>query len=410
MVALCNYIDSSVVDAGFRGELLTKIICLLTMDDLLDTLQPQRPLKSSQMTGLLLQGGHQSRASNAAPRPSSSQRLLSPDPPSERPRSELHESVPPNYWRYTKPVRVFQFLDHLLVAPPGHQSFSAALISRYEELKINKDKLNQFLNGWIFFNHFIRSEVKISIELIARAWNRGGALMCKPCTHSIDFFIPVMLAQPGDETNLGPMFDDWTDMQIEEGCRHLALILINSKNFYDHTDNTDAANIAPKTANFDDKGKFDQCKNIYLAILQEFGPEGEPGTIKILPRSHGEADRTQIAVVLTGHGGETYKCLADLHSDHPQFQSHKLTQEAIKLLKQRVEFVAKGGGEDDIEYVSLQEGFFGRRTVKERWHHDWKAMRQAMEGSEDVEMSDIGRVVNVAGLDEISKVDPMDME
>jgi len=413
LMALCSYIDSSVVDAGFRGELLTKVICLLTMDELLDTLQPQKSPKSSPKKDSSSQRGRQSRASSAPP--TSSQRVSPSEtlaPSSERPRSQPRESEPLNYWRYTKPVRVSQFLDHLLVAPPGHRSFSAALISKYEELKVDEDKLNRFLNGWVFFNHFIRTEVRISIELIARAWNRGGALMCKPCTDSIDFVIPVMLAQPGDETNFGPMFDDWTDAQIVEGRRWLAFILINTKNFRDPVDHdADALGIAPKTANFDDKWKFDQSQNIYLSILQELGPEDEPGTIKILPRTRGKANRTQIAVVLTGHGGETYKCLADLRSDHPQFQRRKLTQEAIKQLKRRVEFAAKGGDEDDIEYVSLQEGFVGRRTAKDRWRQDWKATKQAMEGSEDVEMLDIGRAAKVPRLDEISEEgDPMDME
>jgi hypothetical protein len=412
LMALCKYIDSSVVDAGFRGELLTKVICLLTMDQLLDTLQPQKSPKSSPKKDSSSQRGRQSPASSASSRPSSSQQV-SPSKTlslsSERPLSQPRESEPLNYWRYTKPVKASQFLDDLLVAPPGHRSFSEALISKYEDLNVDKDKLNQFLNGWVFFNHFIRSEVRISIELIVRAWNRGGALMCKPCTNSIDFVIPVMLAQSDDETNFGPMFDDWTDAQISEGCRWLSFILINTKNFRDPADHdTDAVGIAPKTANFDDKWKFDQSQNIYLSILQELGPEGEPGTIKILPRTHGKAKRTQIAVVLTGHGGETYKCLADLRSDHPQFQRRKLTQEAIKQLKRRVEFAAKGGDEDDIEYVSLQEGFVGRRTANERWRQDWKAMKQ---GSEDVEMRDIGMAAEVPGLGEISEEgDPMDTE
>ena len=415
LMSLCNYIDSSVVDAGFRGELLTKIICLLTMDELLDTLQPQKSPKPSPKKRSSSQRGRQSRASSAPPEPSSSQ-LVSPSErislSSERPGSQPHESEPLNYWRYTKPVRVSQFLDHLLVAPPEHRSFSAALISKYKELDVDEDKLNQFLNGWVFFNHFIRADVRISIELMARTWNRGAALMCKPCTDSFDFVIPVMLAQPGDETNFGPMFDDWTDEQIIEGCRWLTLILINSKNLHDRVSHdNDARGIAPKPANFDDKWKFDQSENIYLSILQEFGPEGDPGTIEILPRIRGRGPKRQIPVVLTGHGGETYKCLADLPSHHPQFQRRKLTQGAIKQLKQRVEFAARGGDEDDIEYVSLQEGFVGRRKAKRRWRQDWKVMKQAMEGSDDIEMPDIGRAVKVPGLDEISEEeDQMDME
>ena len=410
LIALCKYIDSSVVDAGFRGELLTKVICLLTMDELLDTLQPQKSPKSSPTKDSSSQRARRSRGSSVPPHTSPFQQLSPSETVSPRPRSQPRESEPLNYWRYTKPVRVSQYLNHLLVAPTGYQSFSAALISKYEELQVDQDKLEEFLNGWVFFNHFIRSEVRMSIELIARAWNRGGALMCKPCTDSIDFVIPVMLAQPGDETKFGPMFDDWTDAQIIEGCRCLAFILINTKNFHDPVDHdTDARGIALKSANFQDKWKYDLSRNIHLSILQEFGPEGTPGTIKILPRTHGKARKTQIAVVLTGHGGETYQCLTDLHPDNPQFQRRKLTQEAIKQLKQRVEFAEKGGDEDDVEYVSLQEGFVGRRTVKEKWRQDWKVMKQVIEGSKDVDMVDIGRAV-VPRLDDIFEDDPMDTE
>ena len=42
LMVLCNFIDSSIVGAGFRGELLTKVICLIAMDELLDMLQPRQ--------------------------------------------------------------------------------------------------------------------------------------------------------------------------------------------------------------------------------------------------------------------------------------------------------------------------------------------------------------------------------
>lgn len=36
--ALCEYVRSGVVEAGYRGELLTKIICLMAMDDALNSI------------------------------------------------------------------------------------------------------------------------------------------------------------------------------------------------------------------------------------------------------------------------------------------------------------------------------------------------------------------------------------
>lgn len=108
------------------------------------------------------------------------------------------------------------------------------------------------------------------------------ALMCKSDTDSFDFVIPAMLAQPGVETKLGSMFDDWTNEQLDEGCCWLSVILINSKNLRDFVDrNVDAFGMALKTANFDDKWRFDKFQNVYLSILQEFGPETAPGKVEI---------------------------------------------------------------------------------------------------------------------------------
>ena len=50
----------------------------------------------------------------------------------------------------------------------------------------------------------------------------------------IDHVIPVMLINASAEPpNFGPLYDDWDDMQIEEARRHVAWIVINSKNWTD---------------------------------------------------------------------------------------------------------------------------------------------------------------------------------
>ena len=399
LMTLCNYIDSSVVDAGFRGELLTKVVCLLAMDDLLDTLPSQKSPIPSPKSAPKLGARRRSRTSSASrtlplsQRESSSEKLsalLEQKPPRTPFPSETDT---PNYWRYAKPVKVSQFVDQLIIPPQGYQSFSAALISKREDLKVHEDKLHQFLNGWVFFNHFIKMEMRISIPLMARAWNRGVALICDSCTHTFDFVIPVMLAQPGDQTNLGPMFDDWNNEQLDEGCRWMSFILINSRNYHDAKNHDTAAfSIAPTTTNFMEKWRFDKFQHIYLSVLQEFGPEGAPGKVKILSPVHGPEKRAQIAVVLNGHGGETYKCLTDLPSVDRQFQRRKLTQEAIKQLKQRVDFEEREDKKDDIERIALHEGFFGTTKTEERWREHWKVAEenmQAAEQSNDAEMPDV---------------------
>jgi hypothetical protein len=66
-------------------------------------------------------------------------------------------------------VKVTQFLDHLLAAPEGFASFSSALITKQEDLLLNSAKLKKFLYGYVFFNHFMHLDTRLSIKLIARA-------------------------------------------------------------------------------------------------------------------------------------------------------------------------------------------------------------------------------------------------
>ena len=253
-------------------------------------------------------------------------------------------------------------------------------------LKLQRLKLVAFLFGWVFFNYFTRCEEKISIELVARAWNRGVALMCKRNTEGFNYVIPVRSQQEPDETNLGPMFDDWTNEEIKAGCRRFSVICINSKNFHDPKNHdTDALNMAMKTANFKDKWSFDQSKNIYLSILQEFGPERGDGNVTF-PKIRGEGPKTQIPVVVNGYGAGTYKCLADLPSD-PSDGRRQLLRQAIKQLKERAEFGGKRRG-DDVAGVALGEGFFGMTAMKREWREHWKGIAQLVEQVKDVDMPD----------------------
>lgn len=361
LMALCKYIDSSVVDAGFRGELLSKIVCLLAMDELLDIRYPMSPSSSP--------------------------------PPEHRPRSEIR---PPNYWRYARPVKVRDYLDSLLVPPEGHESFSAALFSKYQTLETPEDKIHRFLNGWVFFNHCVRCEIQLSIELMVRAWNRGAALICKRNAQSFDFAIPVML-EPTGITDLGPMFGKWTNGERAEGCRRFTIMFINSKNFYDSTDHdAEALGMAVTRANFKYKDAFDKSGNIYLSILQEFGPQGGQGSVTF-PHTRSKKSRPLMVVVLNGYGGDTYNCLVDLPPNHPKFNSRKLTQEAIKQLKERV---GLRGSKDDnnIQRVALLEGFFEMAgPLEERWFEDWTGIKAQYK---DTEMPDISYAALEMVLDE----------
>ena len=310
-LTLCHYIDSAVVSSGFRGELLTKVICLMTMDEVIrsvDTL-PKSPPRESTQSSPDAERSPPNRSSDRARHTRTLKAL-----PASTSEFRRTTQLPRYRWRYTQPVKVAQFLDNLLAAPRGYDSFSSALIAKQKDLSLNLAKLEKFLKGYVFFNHFMRLDTRLSIELIARAWNRGAALSCKDYTKGFDHAIPVMLAQPGTETAFGPMFDPWTCQEITEGCRHMSIIFIQTKNYADATDQQESARKnAPTKTNFDNKKEFDKEKNIYLSLLQDFGAihGTDEGTVTIKPRKDTRQKRghQQIVVIVKGFDCQTYKCL-----------------------------------------------------------------------------------------------------
>jgi hypothetical protein len=142
--ALYDQIQNGIVSAGFRGELLTKVLLLMAMDD---TRKPDlSDAKSS-------------------------------------------------YWEHPQPVKVTDFLDNWLAPPnPGYRSFCHALSKTADLKPCSDDELKRFMNGHVFFTHFVRLDCAVSLRSIACAWNRGAAFMAKEGTESFDHVIPVMLA------------------------------------------------------------------------------------------------------------------------------------------------------------------------------------------------------------------------
>jgi len=100
--SLVHLVQNGIVDAGYRGELLSKVLCLMAVDD----------------------------------------SKKEPDPDSLR-------------WIHSRPVKVRDFLDSWLTAPKkDHETFSAALC--YGRKGTDAKELERFLDGHVFFTHFIR--------------------------------------------------------------------------------------------------------------------------------------------------------------------------------------------------------------------------------------------------------------
>ena len=176
---LYHQIQNGIVSLGYRGELLTKVLCLMAMDD-------------------------------------------TPKPFSDK-----------VYWGNTQPVKVRDFLDHWIRDPLENQDshrewtrkpFSSTLIKHCSDKPYGapiKEELDRFMNGYVFFNHFIRVAHVVSLKTLAVAWNRGAAIMCKENTEGFDHVIPVMLAS-GNGTPppmFGRMFRQWTDEEVKLGVR-----------------------------------------------------------------------------------------------------------------------------------------------------------------------------------------------
>ena len=103
--ALHTNVQTGIVEGGFRGELLSKILCLMAVDKS----QPDRTLGT---------------------------------------------------WEFTRPVKVSDFLNNFL-QPPGelnqYGSITEAINAFATHYKMDHILIDRFLNGHVFFNHFITS-------------------------------------------------------------------------------------------------------------------------------------------------------------------------------------------------------------------------------------------------------------
>jgi len=361
--ALVHYVKGGIVDAGFRGELITKIVCLMAMD-----------------------------------------RALSQIP------------LPPNRWLFSRPIPVSDFLDHLIVPLQGYLTFSEGLKGVQDRdnippgtLNIDDEKLQRFLRGRVFFNHFIRVEVKLSYSMLVHAWNRGAAIMCKTNTKGIDHVIPVMLDTNGDAM-FGPLHGPWRTEHIEQARQHLSYILINSRNYASGKDQIGAAWAAKfSQTNLREYGQSShamepdlshdtesQCEvtfeedlvpdsqyvfqdeddgavgtdeetkdvemdelemdNVFLSMVQDFGNKrrNEPWVaVGSVLRVYARPRRAQPAldhpplenqfiVVLKGVGANTYKCLKE-PSDSPPNRLQNTTRYLEELRSGKVDYVDKNG-------------------------------------------------------------------
>jgi hypothetical protein len=272
---LLTKIQHGVVDSGFRGELVTKVVLCLAVEDAQQQLLKQKK--------------------------SSIEDLKKPRTAGED-KSDEKESGEKEFggdFPYSKPIKVRHFLNCLfrqttlerrpddsseydakrgkvgpggrknatskneIPEPPAPESvpskdgipnpettFSEWLHTRLAggENDPNSDHLTgqltdhsrAVLNGTIFFNHWIRANGPLSPSLLVKCWNRNAAIMCKTNATGADFAIPVMME--GSETRaaasqLGKCTrGTWTKRQQDAASEVLSYILIQTKNRFESTD------------------------------------------------------------------------------------------------------------------------------------------------------------------------------
>jgi hypothetical protein len=228
-------LQHGVVDSGFRGEFVTKIILCLAMED------AQRHLAEKRGSELLEE--LESRAKGKSEATTDEPTTTAPPP---------EDTAAAIFWKYSTPVPLKSFTNALLRRPsdkrrrgndgalppaedkrPGSDdSFVSQLLlpnlknasTRYEDTKhITSLKVDSLLEGTVFFNHWIRSDQILRPSVLVKAWNRGAALMCKDGATGIDFVIPVMMPSShlaSDSKSLGKCTGPkWTTEQEKVSSR-----------------------------------------------------------------------------------------------------------------------------------------------------------------------------------------------
>jgi hypothetical protein len=432
--ALVHYVQGGIVEAGFKGELITKIVCLMAMDKALS----QAPISGNQ-------------------------------------------------WRYSRPVPVSDFLNHLIVPLRGYSKFSEGLKGVQDRdniihgtLNVDGEKLQRFLCGYVFFNHFIRIDVKLSYSMLVHAWNRGAAIMCMTNTKGIDHVIPVMLDTKGDVI-FGPLHGHWEKEHIQQARQHLSYILINSRNYASSKDQIEAAWAAKFSARNlreygsdqsterseddntlqedldadsqyvwqdDDElnapdGTDEEMKeiyelemdNVFMSLVQDFGDKclKEPwvavGTVlraytrprTTQPPLKRPPLETQFIVVLKGIGTDTYECLKNNLQEPNNSTSNQLQDPVRRYLKElmsaRVDYVDKRGrkwaaGMQNIPLVYGDSMLGSDNWVRYRpaLHASWLAEQAARDGVVQGQQppTGVGEDVGfVEGMDEVEVSPPM---
>ena len=213
-----------VVDRGFRGEFVTKVLLCIAVEDAQRQLRKRIEERSEDENSETLSGGTDWHYSKVVPVSDFLNALLRP--PFERilKRKRRSDEEPRDH------VADEAFVQNFLLSalePPSTQDEDTEHLT--PEMR---NRCTQLLSGYVFFNHFIRADATLEPSLLVKAWNRNGAIMCQECTTGADYIIPVVM--PGSEVSkeamtLGKCTSAWTLEQEEAASKGLSYIIIQTK-------------------------------------------------------------------------------------------------------------------------------------------------------------------------------------
>lgn len=179
--ALLSHIDTSYLDAGNRGELVSSLFLLQARDNALSV--PAQPVRFTELQP----------DSDVEP-----ERFTDTQPDSDVQSERRFTDSPPNTDSLktdggTRVVKVSTFLTELLSV--NEEELLAHLPREFRNEKEEAQSLSDaFMGAAIWFNHFVKVE---STKVLDQAYLtallcRGAAVVCKPNQRGVDLVIPVL--------------------------------------------------------------------------------------------------------------------------------------------------------------------------------------------------------------------------
>jgi hypothetical protein len=242
--ALVSEMRHGVVDKGFRGEFITKVLLCMAVEDAQrrnwgnstsrHEWKYSQPITVAQFLNSLLRtrgkGNEAVSVSIVEPKFSTGRKRERPtdDEPSLRTKKIAKMTFDDSTSDDKDEIRIDDsdgiptpddsFIDYI-----DRESELFQVFGREKQKQQRSSSLTGLLHGLVFFNHFIKTETTLRPSLLLKAWNREAAIMTKPGAVGVDFVIPVVMSANGGP--FGPFIGPWSESRKP---RQIQLLHISS--------------------------------------------------------------------------------------------------------------------------------------------------------------------------------------